>query len=250
VDLTGKVALVTGGGAGIGRAIALDLARAGADVAVLDLVAAAAQAVAGEVRALGRKAVAVVASVSDGAQVTAAVDATVEALGGLDIVVNNAGFARACTSVLDLPESQWDAVLGVNLKGPFLVSKAAVPHLLKRGPGGRIINISSLAGRSTSVLMGADYTASKAGLLGLTRHFARELAPKGITVNAVCPGATETEFIKSTPVENREAAVRAIPMGRMGTPDDIADVVLFLASDRSRYMTGTALDVNGGMLMI
>lgn len=247
IDLTGKRALVTGGGAGIGRAVCLGLARAGASVAVMDLSAAAAEAVAEEVRALGRQGLALAASVADGAEVEGAVAEAARAFGGLDILVNNAGYARPSKTVMEIAEAQWDQVLAVNLKGPFLLAKAALPHM---GSGGRIINISSLAGRSTSVLMGADYTASKAGLLGFTRHLARELAPRGILVNAVCPGTVETGFIQGTDPAVREAAAKAVPLGRFGRPDEVAALVLFLASDLSSYMTGATLDVNGGLLMI
>lgn len=250
MELHGKCALVTGGGDGIGRAIALALAGAGADVAVLDLRPEAAEAVAGEVRALGRRAVALPCNVADAAGVEAAVQRAVAELGGIDILVNNAGLGRPTPSLLDLPESQWDLILSVNLKGPFLVSRAVLPAMLQRGPGGRIINIASLAGRSTSVLMGADYTASKAGLLGLTRHMARELASRSITVNAVCPGTVETPLIRAATPEERQRAEAKVPMGRFAQPEEIASVVLFLASDRSSYMTGASLDVNGGLVMM
>ncbi|HEY3366588.1 MAG TPA: SDR family NAD(P)-dependent oxidoreductase [Symbiobacteriaceae bacterium] len=250
MELNGKVALVTGGGAGIGRAIALALAGAGADVAVLDIARPAAEAVAEEIRALGRRASVLVASVADPAQAQAAVDQTVAELGAIDVLVNNAGWARPTASALDIPEAQWDQLMAINLKGPFLMAKAALPHMVSRGQGGRIINIASLAGRSTSVLMGADYTASKAGLLGLTRHLAREFAAKGITVNAVCPGTTDTGFIQSSGPEVLAATAKAIPMGRLGRPDEIAAAVVFLASPGASYMTGASVDVNGGLLMM
>jgi 3-oxoacyl-[acyl-carrier protein] reductase len=249
VNLIGMRALVTGGGAGIGRAISLAMAGAGADIAVMDLDGEAAVQVAAEVEQLGRKGLALRGSVSDPASVQSVVEAMIAGLGGIDILVNNAGYARPTESVLDLSEDQWDRVLSVNLKGPFLLSKAVLTYM-KQQHSGRIINISSLAGRSTSVFMGADYTASKAGLLGFTRHLAREVAPHGIRVNAVCPGSTDTGFIQSATPEARQATAKAVPLGRMGTPDEIAGAVLFLASDLSSYVTGTTLDVNGGLLMI
>jgi 3-oxoacyl-[acyl-carrier protein] reductase len=243
--LSGKRALVTGGGKGIGAAIALALAEAGADVAInYHTSAQAAEEVAARIVALGRRAVTVAADVADEEAVKQMV-ATVEAeLGGLDILVNNAGLLR--DKYLNyLTGAEWDEVVDVNLKGTFHCCKHAVRALGKSGAG-RIINIASVAGLRGDALR-VNYSAAKAGVIGLTKAAARELAKRGVTVNAVAPGVIETEMTAAMPTPRREAMLTQIPLGRFGAPSDVAALVVFLAGDAAGYVTGAVFPVDGGL---
>lgn len=244
--LGGKIALVTGGAQGIGRAIALALAREGAQVAISDINLEKAQETCREIEALGRKALAVGGSVADAKAAEAMVEKTVEAFGGLDILVNNAGITRDGI-LLRMKEEDWDLVLDVNLKGAFHCAKASLRPLIKRGRG-KIINIASVTGQMGNAGQ-ANYAASKAGLIGLTKSVAREYASRNIQVNAVAPGFIDTAMSQAIPQKEREMLIKAIPMERLGTPEDIAEAVLFLASPASDYITGQVLNVNGGMFM-
>jgi 3-oxoacyl-[acyl-carrier protein] reductase len=247
-SLIGKRALVTGAQQGIGKATALALAAAGADVAInwLDDDAAA-RAIADEIAALGRRVIAVQADVADGAQAHHLVEATVAGLGGLDILINNAGvFPRS--EFLALEEKEWDFVLGVNLKGSFLAAQAAAKHMVASGTKGAIVNISSSSVRGHA--LGVHYAASKAGIIGLTRSMALALAPHRIRVNAIAPGITDTaqpryQFSETEMVEQSNQ----VPLGAMAQPGDIADIIVFLASDASRFMTGELVHANGGLYM-
>ncbi len=245
--LEGKVALVTGGSRGIGRAIALELARRGADVAVnYAHNAEAAQQVVAEIEALGRRAVALPADVGDFAQAAALVAAVLDALGRLDILVNNAGIVRDAL-LLRMQEADWDDVLRVNLKGAFNTSKAAVRPMLRQHFG-RIINVSSVSGLMGQVGQ-ANYAAAKAGLIGLTKSMARELAARDITVNAVAPGFIPTDMNVAVDETLRERLRELIPLGRFGAADDVAHAVAFLASNEAAYITGAVLPVDGGLSM-
>ena len=245
-DLTGKIALVTGGGNGIGAATCRGLAAAGAKVAVLDRDAAAAQQVA---REIGDAAAARALDVADTEAFRHVADEIAALWGGVDILVNGAGTITRQT-IAAMPVADWDRIIAVNLRGPFNGAQAVIPHMRKRG-GGAIVNVASIAGRRISFGGGANYTSSKAGLLGFTRHAAYELAPDWIRVNAVCPGPTATAFGGGqVPSPERKAQrARKIPLGRMVEPEDIADAVLFLASDAAKMVTGIALDVDGGVLI-
>lgn len=247
-NFSGKVALVTGGGNGIGAATCRAFAAAGAEVAVTDSDAAAAERVAAGIAAQGGKARAHALDVSDGAAFRRLAETVAEGAGGLDILVNCAGTMIRRT--LDAMQPQdWERVLAVNLTGAFNGIQAALPHLRRRG-GGAIVNIASIAGRRISFGGTANYTASKAGLLGLTRHAAYELAPENIRVNAVCPGPTATGFGGAPPSgEQKAERAKKIPLGRMVEPENIADAVLFLAGPAARMITGIALDVDGGVLI-
>jgi 3-oxoacyl-[acyl-carrier protein] reductase len=242
----GKVALVTGGGNGIGAATCRALAKRGARVAVIDVDGAAAASLAAEI---GGNASGHGLDVADGAAFAALAAEVAKAAGGIDILVSAAGTTTRKT-IGAMSQAEWDRILAVNLRGPFNGIQAVLPHIKARG-GGAIVNIASVAGRRISFGGGANYTASKAGLLGFTRHAAYELAPDHIRVNAVCPGPTATGFgggqIPSPEQRARRAA--KIPLGRMVEPEDIADAVLFLAGDASRMVTGIALDVDGGVLI-
>ena len=246
--LAGKAAFVTGAQQGIGRAVALALARAGADVAVNYLDdAIAAGHVAREIEALGRRAVLVQGDVSVPGQVEAMTATVVKALGGLDVLVNNAGvFPRV--PFLEMKESDWDFVLDVNLKGSFFCAQAAARLMVQRGRPGAIVNIASQAVRGA--VLGVHYSASKGGVVAMTRAMALELAPHGIRVNAVAPGLTDTAQPRYGHDEDALAAMaRAVPLGRMARPEDIADVIVFLAGDDARFITGETIHANGGSYM-
>jgi 3-oxoacyl-[acyl-carrier protein] reductase len=243
MQLDGKVAMVTGSTRGIGRAIADVLARAGAKVAVIGRDAARAEQAAGEI---GHGAKGFACDVTSEASVNGAVAAIEKDLGGIDILVNNAGVTKD-NVFLRLSDGDWDVVLEANLKGAFRTIRAASRGMMKKR-WGRIINVSSVVG-----LIGnkgqANYAASKAGLLGLTKSIARELASRGITVNAVAPGFIETDMTAALTPEQRDLLSKQIPLERLGSPEDIAKAVLFLASDDASYITGQVLVVDGGMVM-
>jgi 3-oxoacyl-[acyl-carrier protein] reductase len=244
--LAGKVALVTGSAQGIGKAIATLLAEEGADIAVVDVNEERAEATAAEIRALGRRALALRVNVTDGAAVDACVEKVVENLGGVDILVNNAGITRD-NLLLRMKEEEWDAVLAVNLKGTFNFTKAALRPMLK-SKGGRIVNIASVIG-----VMGnagqSNYAASKAGIIGFTRSVAKEVASRGITVNAIAPGFIQTAMTEVLPEKARQSLMDLIPLKRLGTGRDVADAALFLVSPASDYITGQVIHVDGGMVM-
>jgi 3-oxoacyl-[acyl-carrier protein] reductase len=246
IDFTGKVALVTGGGNGIGAACCRAFAKAGARVAVIDRDGAAAESVA---REIGGSAGAHELEASDADAFRRLAAAIAAREGGIDILVNSAGTITRQT-IAAMPTADWDRVIAVNLRGPFNGTQAVIPHMKARG-GGAIVNIASVAGRRISFGGGANYSASKAGLLGFTRHAAYELAPDKIRVNAVCPGPTATGFGggQLPSAEQRAKRAQKIPLGRMVEPEDIAEAVLFLASDMARMCTGIALDVDGGVLI-
>jgi NAD(P)-dependent dehydrogenase (short-subunit alcohol dehydrogenase family) len=273
-DLKGKVAIVTGAGRklGIGRGIALRLARDGADIAVADICREfeefpgyglgmweGLKETADEISALGVRGLPVRVDVTDAAQVDEMVRQTVEALGRLDILVNNAGGAPGPAPVIALEEAAWNKTMAINATGTFLCSRAAARQMLAQGQGGKIINISSIAGKKGAPFLAA-YCAAKAAIIGLTRALALELAPVNIQVNAVCPGEVDTDLtrwgwqleagMRGTSYEEvLKRVISEIPVGRLAAADDIADVVTFLASGQSDYMTGQALNVSGGMVM-
>jgi NAD(P)-dependent dehydrogenase (short-subunit alcohol dehydrogenase family) len=245
-DFTGRVAIVTGAARGLGRAAATRLYERGASVAVNVREPARAEAIA---KALGERAIAVPGDITGAGVPEAIVGRTLERFGRVDILVNNAALARS-TRFHDLSPEEWRQALEVNLTAPFLLTKAVLPAM-KAQRYGRIINISSTAGRMVSTLGGAHYTASKTGLLGLTRASAKELGKYGITVNAVCPGMIDTELTRenATP-EQLERYASGYPVPRLGTALEVADLICFAASEAASYITGASLDVNGGDLMM
>ncbi|MEP6469156.1 MAG: 3-oxoacyl-[acyl-carrier-protein] reductase [Chloroflexota bacterium] len=247
-DLTGKVALVTGGGRGLGRAIALAFAAQGADVAVnyRGNVEAADETVA-RIRAAGRLGEAIQGDTSAGRQAAEAiVKAALDSLGRIDILVNNAGITRD-NLLMRMDEEEWDSVLATNLAGPFWMTRA-VARPMVRARSGRIINMSSAAGRMGNPGQ-ANYAAAKAGLIGLTKTTARELASRGITCNAIAPGLIETDLTADMPAAATEALTSMTPLGYAGSVEDVAAAAVYFASDEARYVTGQVLGVDGGIVM-
>ena len=259
--LNDKVALVTGSAKGIGKAIALALAREGCDVVINDVDVEAMDNVVEEIKRMDRRSIPIAADVCDMQQVHTMIDTCVKTFGRIDILVNNAGGSMGTPTKLpakligEVTEDTWDLVIDVNLKGTFLCTQAAVKYMREQ-KSGKIVNISSMAARMGDLLTSPHYSAAKAGMLGLMKHVAKEVGRYGINVNSICPG-----FIISGPrierlwQERREAGkadaiLNQIALGRLGKPEDIANVVVFLCSEEASYMTGTTIDVNGGFVTI
>jgi 3-oxoacyl-[acyl-carrier protein] reductase len=248
IDLTGKAALVTGGSRGIGKAIGLRLARQGADVAFsFRGNAEAAKVTVDEIESIGTKALAIQGDVKDPASAETVVKAALDAFGKVDILVNNAGVTRD-DLIMRMSEDAWREVLETNLFGAFWMTKAVTRPMLK-ARAGRIVNITSVSGQAGQMGQ-ANYSSAKAGLIGLTKATARELASRGITVNAVAPGFVLTELTKDLPEALQAELIARTPLGRFGTVEEIADSVAFLVSDEARYITGQVLAVDGGLVMM
>jgi 3-oxoacyl-[acyl-carrier protein] reductase len=245
-QLENQIALVTGAGRGIGRAIALKLAAHGADIVALDLKTDFVQETIEEVRKLGRKAWAAAANVSEAASVEAAVEQALKEAGHVDILVNNAGITKDGL-IMRMSDADWDAVLDINLKGTFMFTRA-FSRVFLRQKAGRIVNIASVIGLIGNAGQ-CNYAASKAGVIGLTKSCAREFASRGITVNAIAPGFIQTAMTDKLSPEQKEAITKQIPLASLGQPEDVADAVLFLVGPGSRYITGQVLAVDGGMVM-
>ena len=245
--LDGKIALVTGGSRGIGRAVAIELAKEGAAVAINYAGnKAAAEEVQSIITQIGGKAMIIQADVSDEKSAMQMVEEVIAQLGGIDILVNNAGITRDGLFIR-MKEEDWNAVINTNLTGIFNCTKVAAKYMMKKRSG-RIINMSSVSG-----IMGnagqTNYAAAKAGVIGFTKSLAREMASRGITVNAVAPGFIATDMTAAMPEKAQEHVLTSIPLGKMGKPEDIANAVLFLASDKASYITGQVIHVDGGMVM-
>jgi len=248
LSLENKVALVTGGSRGIGRAIAIEFAARGAAVVVnYNKSPEAAEAVAKQIQSAGGKAATYQADVSDFKQAEALIKFTVETFGDLSILVNNAGITRD-QLIMMMPEADWDAVINTNLKSSFNCSKTAVKHMMRKRVG-RIINMASVAGQMGNAGQ-TNYSASKGGQIAFTKALAREVAARNITVNAIAPGFVDTEILDGMTPETLEAALKMIPLGRKGKPEEIAYAAAFLASDEAAYITGQVLGVDGGMAMM
>ena len=240
--LEGQVAIVTGGGGGIGRATGLAFAREGADIVIPEVNIANAEAASAEIKDIGRQCLVIETDVADGNSVREMVQKTLETFGRIDILVNNAGIF-SYTRIDACTEAEWDRMMAVNLKGPFLCSQA-VMETMKAQRSGRIINLGSLAGQVGGLVASAPYSASKAGVMCLTKSLARVLGEYSITVNSIAPGVAATEMAKNHPDMTDQ-----IPLGRVADASEIASAILFLASEEGRYVTGATLDVNGGIRM-
>lgn len=246
MELEGKVALVTGAAQGIGKAIAHLLAKNGADVVVSDINLEKAQETSEAIQKMGRKSLALKVNVVDLSEVERMVETILGQFGRIDILVNNAGITRD-RLILRMTEEDWDAVLDVNLKGTFHCTKAVIRHMAKQRSG-KIVNIASVSGEMGNPGQ-ANYSASKAGVIGFTKTIAREFAARGINVNAIAPGFIQTAMTDAIPEKSKETLIQMIPMERLGQPEDVAEAVLFLVSERSSYITGQVLNVNGGIYM-
>ncbi len=244
--LKDRTAVVTGGARGIGKSIALLFAQEGADIVVCDVNIAEAQKTSSEIEALGRKSMALEMDVTNFAKVEEGINKILDKFGKVDILVNNAGITKD-NLLLRMSDTEWDAVLGVNLKGAFNCTKAASKVMIKQRRG-KIVNIASIIG-----IIGnpgqANYSASKAGIIALTKTAAKELASRNINVNAVAPGFIQTDMTAKLPEEVKKKMLEAIPLAKLGTPEDVANVCLFLASDESSYITGQTITIDGGMVM-
>lgn len=245
--LKDRVAIITGAGRGIGLAVAQAFAREGARVALCDVKASFLDDALSAIQALGGEALAFEMDVTVRAQIDDVVQQVLEQWGRLDILVNNAGIYEVLP-IEEITEEKWDRLLAVNLKGAFLCSQAVIP-VMKRQGSGRIVNMASSAGKSGALLAGAHYSVSKAGVMCLAKQLARELGPYGITANAVAPGRIDTPMIHTVSDEENDAFSQRTPLGRLGTAEDVANAVLFLASDEASFITGEVMDVNGGLLI-
>jgi len=244
MNLTNRVAIVTGGAQGIGAAIALRLAGAGANIAVVDLNAAEAEKTAARVRETGRKALAVECDVSKASDVAAMRDKVLAELGRIDILVNNAGITGKNVPMIEMDEAEWDRVMAIDLKSVYLCCRAVLPHMIERGSG-KIVNVASVAGKEGNPGLVA-YSTAKAGVIGLTKALAKEVITKGVYVNAVAPAVIETPILKQMTEQQVSYMTAKIPMGRVGKPEEVAAVVHFLASDDSSFVTAQCYDVRGG----
>ncbi|MFO7984925.1 MAG: SDR family NAD(P)-dependent oxidoreductase [Desulfatiglandaceae bacterium] len=247
-ELRGKTGIVTGAASGIGKAAALLMAHMGARLCLVDRDEKRLHEAISEI-GIGGDAESLICDVAEASQVNRMVADAMRSLESLDFLVNSAGILRR-TAFPEIDPAEWDLMMGVNLRGAFLCCRAAVPHMLKCGRG-VIVNVASLAGRSCSILGGAHYTTAKHGLVGLSRHLARELGPRGIRVNAFCPGATLTPMTLETTTESeRKRVAGSVPLGRWGLPEEQARVIAFLVSDAAVFITGACIDSNGGSLMV
>jgi 3-oxoacyl-[acyl-carrier protein] reductase len=248
MDLSGKVAIVTGSARGIGRAIALKLAGVGADIVLNDIAPAAEtlEGVANEVRALDRRVLVATADVSSKDDVNRMVEAAVNTFGRVDILVNNAGVTRD-QLLMRMTDEEWDTVLNIDLKSAFLCTRAVVRHMMKQR-WGRIVSITSVVGIIGNASQ-ANYSAAKAGIIGLTRSMAKEVGSRGITANAIAPGFIETKMTEQLDEKRKQAFLERIPLGIAGTPRDVAEAVAFLASEEAKYITGQVLNVDGGLAL-
>ena len=244
-QLAERFAFVTGAARGIGLAVARALVERGARAALVDVDSDALDAAAAE---LGASALPIVADVSRADEVAIAVQMAVQRLGGLHILVNNAGICPM-GPFEKITEAEWERVLAVNLKSAFLCCQAALPYLRQSGKRGRIINMTSVAGEMGGVSVGAHYAASKAGLIGLAKSLAQRLAPDGVTVNCVAPGTVATDLTAAWTPEDLARSASRVPLGRLAQPEEVAEAVCFLASDRAAFITGATLDINGGMYL-
>ncbi len=245
-ELRGRKALITGGGKGIGRAIALRLAKGGADVALFEVDEGSAQKTAISIEEMGVKSLYLRVDVSLQEEVEKGVEEINQRWEGLDILVNNAGITRD-NLIMRMTSEEWDSVLGVNLRGAFYCIKAVLKGMMRKR-WGRIVNVSSVVGKMGNPGQ-ANYVSSKAGLIGLTKAVAKEVASRRITVNAVAPGFIDTEMTKALPQKIRDLFLNQIPLGRTGRPEDVANLVFFLCTEEAGYITGQAINVDGGMLM-
>ncbi|MDM0077700.1 SDR family NAD(P)-dependent oxidoreductase [Variovorax sp. J2P1-59] len=246
-SLSGRTAFVTGAGQGLGAAIARGLAGAGARVALTDIDVAAADAVAAELRAAGHECIAMLLDVRDEVTFAQRFESAVQRFGAVDVMVNNAALTPS-TSLWDIPVAEWDQVMAVNLRGAFFGCRVAGRHMRDRGAG-RIVNLSSIAGQQASAATGVHYAASKAGILALTRSFAQELAPHGVTVNAIAPAAIRGPVLDAMDEARQRTVQAGIPLGRFGEAEEVAAAVVYLASAAGAFTTGATLDLNGGRLM-
>ena len=246
MELADKIAVVTGSARGIGKTIAHVLAEAGAHIVISDLNVEAGKETVDEIKATGREAIWVEADVSKSDQANQLIDQTLEKFGRLDILVNNAGITRD-NLLMRMSEDEWDSVIAVNLKGSYNCIRAATKIFMKQRSG-RIVNIASVVGQMGNAGQ-ANYASSKAGVIGLTKSVEKELASRNILVNAVAPGFIETAMTEKLPEKARETLIQLIPLAKLGQPEDVARVVLFLCSNRSSYITGQVINVDGGMVM-
>ena len=244
MNLTDRVAIVTGAAQGIGEAIAMRLARAGANIAVVDLNLEQAEKTAARVRELGRKSLALRCDVSRANDVAAMRDQVLAEFGRIDILVNNAGIAGKNVPMLEIEEDEWDHIITVDLKSVYLCCRAVLPHMIERGYG-KIVNVASIAGKEGNPGL-VPYSTAKAGVIGLTKALAKEVVMKGVYVNAVAPAVIETPILKTLTEQQISYMTSRIPMGRVGKPDEVAAVIHFLASDDSSFVTAQCYDVSGG----